>query len=321
MATKSSFKPFVVSFGGEGLLLDRDLDRARRWVGREPKVLDGEGLTDQELVNVCETFSEAPRTIIVDNAQALKGDKALRRYIEEKSITDARVVVAAIIRSEKLPEVWSLAISKGKGYERKKLKYKSWDTSEITNWIKLEATGQHVSIDETVAANLLHYVGPDLYRLANEIRKLALFVGQAGKIQKEHIALVTTATTQVDQFMVAESTLAKEAQRALNIFSILYKNSGDDCLIPVVSALMRQVEKALTVRASLDRGVPEDEIAVLIGMKPMAYKNFVAPIARKHDVKSLVRHMGRLCKLDADVKGPARSKRTLVELTMLSIAH
>jgi DNA polymerase III delta subunit len=84
---------------------------------------------------------------------------------------------------------------------------------------------------------------------------------------------------------------------------------------------MRQVEKTALIRSLLDKGVSETDIAVLVGMKEWPFKNVAAPIARKHDLKSLLKHMGQLCKLDADVKGPARSKRTLVELTMLSIAQ
>jgi hypothetical protein len=115
--------------------------------------------------------------------------------------------------------------------------------------------------------------------------------------------------------------LRKEVKKALSLFTVLYRNSGDECLIPVVRAVMKQVEKTTIIRNLQDRGVAESDIAGLVGMKDWPYKNVAAPVARKHDLKSLVGYMGRLSRLDADVKGPSRSKRTMVELAMLSIAQ
>lgn len=321
MAASKSFKPFVVSFGGEDFFLDRDLDKARHWAGRKAIVLDGDGMHDYEVVGICETNTEEPRTIIVDNAHKLKGnkDKDLRAYIENKHPNDTSVILVGIVRAEKLPEVWSIALSKGKGYERKP--FKPWDVDGYIKWMQQEAEHSRVSIDAETAKNLLQLVGQDLYRLANEIRKLALYVGGAERIKKEHILLVTTPSPKAEPFQVAEMVIGKEARKALNAFSTLYKNAGEDCLIPVVRAVMKQVEKTAIIRSLQDKGVPEADIAVLVGMKEWPLKNVAAPIARKHELRTLVQHMGRLCKLDADVKGPARSKRTLVELTMLSIAQ
>jgi DNA polymerase III delta subunit len=319
MAASKSFKPFVVSFGGEDFFLDRDLDKARHWAGRKAILLDGDGMHDYEVVGICETNSEEPRTIIVDNAQELKGTKDLLAYIENRPLNDTSVILVGILRTEKLPEVWSLALSKGKGYERKP--FKPWDVDGYVKWMRKEAEHSRVSIDAETAKNLLQLVGQDLYRLANEIKKLALYIGGAERIKKEHILLVTTPSPKAEPFQVAEMVLGKEVRKALNAFSTLYKNSGDKCLIPVVYAVMKQVEKTAIIRSLQDKGVPEADIAVLVGMKEWPLKNVAAPIARKHELRTLVQHMGRLCKLDADVKGPALSKRTLVELTMLSIAQ
>lgn len=317
---ESTFRPFIVSYGGENFFLDRDLERARtakRLVLRLDA--DEDELTDVQLVGYCENYSEYPRTIIVDNAQKLKGDKALRAFIEERGITDTTLLVVAIVRSEKLPEIWSLAVSKGKVYERKKPK--PWENDPYTDFISSEATRLRIAINGEVASMLYRFVGPDFYRLANEIRKLAIYVGQAATVTKDHVAKVTTRTPHAEPFQVADAVINKEPQRALSLLSVLYQNSGDDSLIPIVRALMRQVETTATIRCLQDRGVSESDIAMLIAMNIWRYRNAAAPVARKHDPKSLARHMGLLSKLDADVKGPSRSKRTLVEMAVLSIAQ
>lgn len=319
-ANESTFRPFVVSFGDEDYFLDRDLEKAKLAKRRILRLDAKDGLTDVQLVDHCETYSEDPRTIIVDNAQKVKGDKALKAFIEARDITDTSLVLVAIVRSMKLPEAWSLAISKGKSYERKSPK--PWEAEDtFLKFITTEATRQRIVIKGDVAAMLYTYVGPDYYRLANEIKKLAIFVGQPGTVSKEHVSRLTTRTPQATPAQIADAVIGKDWKRALNLLSILYMNSGEELLIPVVHAVMRKVEETTIVRSLQDKGVNESEIAVLLNHKEWKYKNLIAPIARKHDLKSLVRHMGRLSKLDADVKGPSRSKRTLVEMAVLSIAQ
>lgn len=319
-STRSPVAPFLVSYGVEGLLLDRDIDRVRAWSNRDVILLDGDGLSDHELVSICEArgFDTLPRTIIVDDAQKMKGDKTLRGYIKDKSPTDLSTVLCAIVRTEKLPEVWSLTLPKGKGYEHRKLK--TWDTNnEVLKWIAKEADRLRISLDKGVDALIYRYVGSDLYRLANEIKKLALIAG-TGKVTQEHLKLVTSPTPTADQFQVAEATIAKDPKKALNALSVLYKTSGDEAHVLVASALMKQVERALVVRRLLDKGTSKEDISAAIGLKPWLVDNVIIPTARKHEVKALVRHMNRLCQLDIAVKGPSRSKRTLVELTILAIA-
>lgn len=269
---------------------------------------------------MCEAQDE-PLTLVIDNAQAVKitKEKALQSYIENTSSSDLSVVLVGVVRSDKLPSVWELAGDKGKLYERKK--FKTWDNGkDYVKWSVGEATRLKVSFSKGVEQLFYQYVGADLYRMANELKKLARLVGTNGKITKEHLLLVTSPSPQAEPYQVAEAAMAKSPKQAMNSLSILFRNSGESVCIPVVYALMKQVEKMIVIRQMLATGTPEEDIASAVGMNPWPFKNFALPIARKHELKSLVRYMKRLCTLDADVKGPARSKRTLVELTVLAIA-
>ena len=316
---RSPVLPFLVAFGSENFFLDRDIERARHWANRKPELHDGTTLTDYKLVSLCEERAEVPRTIIVDDAQKIKGDKSLREFFELKAKTDLSVVLVGIIRGEKLPELWSSLGPKAKVYERKKLK--TWDTNnEVLKWLAEEAARVGVTFEKDMDKLFYQSVGGDLYRLASELRKLAILVDPKEKVTKKHLLLVTSPSPTTDPFQVAEASISKDPKRAMNALSVLYKNEGDDAFVPVVHALMKQVEKTLIIRRLLDKGVAEDEIASAVGMKPWPFKNFALPVARKHDSGNLVRQMERLCKLDVDVKGPARSKRTLIELAVLALA-
>ena len=313
--------PFLVSYGAEDFLLDRDIERARSWPKREVFLVDGEDINELELISRIEAASyEGPRTIILDNAQKVKLSKVMKGFIDERSKTDTATILLAVVRSEKLLVGWSQVAEKGETHEARK--FKPWQVDDITRWIETEAARYSITLAPEVAGILLRWVDVDLYRLSSEVRKLATYVGQGGTVKKEMLELVVSKTPGATHFQVAEATIAKKPQVAINTFSILYKNEGNECLVPTTNALMKQVERALIVRRSLDRGVDPDIVAASVGLdaKKFPYKQ-LADAARKHTVGALIRHMSQLCKLDVDVKGAASSKRTLVELAVLAIAR
>jgi DNA polymerase-3 subunit delta len=312
--------PFLVSYGTENFHLDREIEHARKWPKREAILVDGEDIKEGELLSLLDTVSyDGPRTIIIDNAQKVKLGKSMKAWLEEKT-PDMSTILLAVVRSDKLPAGWASLGEKGESSEARG--FKPWQTDQVVRWIETEATRLGVSLAPEVAKTLLRYVDVDLYRLSNELNKLAIFVGPEGTIAREHLDLIVSKTPGATVFQVAESAIAKNAQAAMNLFSILFKTEGADCLVPVTSALMRQVEKALIVRRMVDKGVDADIVAAAVGLDAKKYPyRQLSEHAAKHSSKELIRYMGQLCRLDVDVKSAASSKRTLVELAILSIAR
>ncbi len=322
MATASpASKPFVVVFGGEDYLLDRERIRARSWTGRQVVTVDGDGLADHELVEICRTgtFDESLRVVILDEANKIKGDKALKAYIKEKDENDTTTILVAIVRSDKLPEVWAQAGKKGRVIERPKLK--TYDrNNEVVKWCGEEAKRVGIRLGKGVDEALFAFIGHNLGALAGEIGKLALLVGRGNEASVEHLKLVLAPSPSAEAWQVAEAVADKDFRRAMNLLSTLYKSEGDDANVPIAYALMKQIEKLMTARYMLDAKMTEDEMASALGMHPFRFKNALLPMVRKHEMRDLIRHMKKLALLDAGVKGSTRSKRTLVELAVLSIA-
>lgn len=320
----SNSLPFRVFYGAEDFFLDRAIERAKKqWADRRVTVLDGEEDSEQDIVAACvmpyvDDEPGSKRVVIVDNAGKLKGDKALRAYIDSKDRLDDTALLVAIVRSEKLSEVWQTAVSKGQSFEYKKLL--TWDTkNQVVDWISKEATACGIALGADLAKTLYNNVGNDLYRLASEIRKIALLVGKDGKPTLQDLQLVVAPSPSAEPYQVAEAAVAKDSRRAMRLVSTVYKNMGDEAHVPIVNALMRQIEKLVVARQMLDRGASEEEIAAGVDMtKGRLF--YLLPTVRKHDLRSLVGHMARLCELDVNVKGAANSKRTLVELAVLAIA-
>ena len=333
-------KPFVVAYGDEDFLLDRERARARNFAGRDIITLNGDGLQDHEVVEICRqgSFDGSMRCVILDEANKVKGDKALKAYIKEKLETDISTILVAIVRSEKLSDVWAQAAKKGR-LDKKGLpapfhhpKFKTYEEDKIVGWILHEAerVGIHLATERgddrgkirdipVVAKRMLALAGPDLGNLAGEIQKLELIVGRSGTATLEHLRLVLAPSPSTQAWQVADAVVDKDFLRAMNLLSTLYKSEGEKANVPIVGAMMKQIERLMICRFMLDARMTEDEMASALGMNPKRMPYILRPV-HKHTMPDLIRHMNRLSELDAGVKGSSRSKRTLVELTVISIA-
>jgi len=320
MAPKQTIQPFIVSFGAEGFFLDRDLERARSWKDRSVLRLAGEETTEDELVSICETlpFDGRGQVVILDDAQKVKADKVLKAYVADKAVTDDSTVLVVIIRSEKLPDIWAQAAKKGKLFEHKK--FKTWDNNnEVVKWAISEAMRLELGLDKGVPELLFQLTGGDLYRISSELRKLQILVGKGNKATIAHLKLVLSPSPIAEPYQVAEAAAERDQKKAMNLLSIVYRTMGDEAHVPLSYSLIKQVEKLVVARHLLDKNASDEDIAVAVGMHPWRCKNYFLPNVRKHTFGGLVACMRDLRKLDSDVKGPARSKRTRVELAVLSL--
>ena len=313
--------PFVISYGAENFFLDEDLQRGLKYKGRNVMLLDGDKMKGSLVVDACETtcFDGSDRVIVLDNAHKVKADKTLKTYIEEKDVADTSVILVAICRNERLPEIWGTAAKKARIIEHKKLK--TWDTkNEVIAYIPKLAKKLGLVLEKEVPEALYKFVGADLYKINNELRKLSVLVSVGGTATLDQLQSVCSSVFPVDQFQVVERAIQKDIARALSTLAILYQNVGEEASLFVCAALMRQVEKLIVARQMLDQKVPEDELAVQLDMHPYRLRQYFLPIVQKHTLPKLLRAMNSLCKLDMNVKGAGNSKRTLVELVVLEIA-
>lgn len=307
-----------VSFGEEEFFLDREIQKLKLRSGVNVVVHDGYEINEASLLDSLEQrgFDERPRLIVLDNAQKVKGDKALKAYFQE---WNGLCVFHAIVRSDKLSSFWSDAGKKGSIQEYKKLK--TWDNrNEVVNWMRGEAKSLGVQLDEPNAKDIFQIVGGNLYRLSNELRKLSIYVGKGGTISRDKWTQVLTVSNISEPWEIAEWAADKRLQKALNGLSALYKNGADDPAVPLAYALMKQAERLLVACTLLAKGASEEDIAVRFGMNPWRCKNTLIPMAKKHSIEKLADLMCRLCLLDMQMKTSGPSKRTQLELTILTFA-
>lgn len=315
--------PFMVVFGDEDFLLDRFIaERKELWSKRSVTVCDGGGLTDQDVVQLFEKtdlFEVRPRAIILDNANEVKTtpSKALMHYVADTDPKDLSCVVLAVVRSKSISSMWQDAVKKGVSVEYQRPK--PWENDKFLARIDTESGRFGLQFAPGMLELFHRFVKDDLRTASNELSKLSYVVGSDRIVRPEHIAMVTASHVTVVPYEVADAAIDKDPTKAMKLMSLVYRDMGESCLVPVVYALMRQVEQTLVIVSMLERNESTSVIASRLSLNEFVCKKKL-PTARKHSTQSLIGQMNKLCKLDAQVKGAAKSKRTLVELALLSVA-
>jgi DNA polymerase III delta subunit len=312
--------PFLVLFGDENHLLDQAIEEIKSGNAREVITFDGNGLDANELVSFCESIVPDKNIgIIVDDAQNIKNGNILSKFIERRNPSDKSVFLLFVARSEALKEPWiKAAVSRGKSTQYKKPK--PWETHKQITRIQEAARKIGVTLEDGVPALLIKFLGYDLALIYNELRKAHYLVGGDRKVSKKIILSLIPHVFPIQPFEVVEAAASKKVQQAMTSLGLVYRNLGEGASIPITYALMKMVERLLIARDLSDKGAGEEEIADRLGMHAYAYKMNLLPLVRLHPLPKLIEQMQNLCTLDNTIKGTANSKRTHVELAVLSFA-
>lgn len=311
--------PFRVLYGDEDHLLNQAIEEIRSGKSRQIFTFDGDGLDAHDLVSFCETQISGTRGVIVDDARKIKHGDVLLKFIEERDPTDRSVLLLFVVRSDTLKEAWMKAASdRGKTAQYKKPK--PWETNKQIVRIQNEAQRVGIRLGDGVPDLLLRFLGYDLVLIANELKKASYLVGDRKIVSKKDITSLIPQVFPAQPYEVAEAAASKRPKQAMTLLGFVYRNLGDGASVPIAYALMRLVEKLLIARNLSDRGASSGEVAERLGMHAYAYEMNLLPLVRRHTVPGLANQMKTLCRLDDLIKGSASSKRTHVELAVLSLA-
>ena len=317
--------PVVVSFGEEPFFLDRDIKMFGGSQGYAITYLDGSEVSGSKVVSTCLTpqinfddLDNSPTNlVIVDNAQKVKVDKALKSYLEGLEAKDLSAILVGVFRAASVTGAWSKLGPKAIIREYKK--FKTWDdNNEVVRWVQDEAARLGLKIDNTIGTFMYKVAGEDLYRLSSELHKLKLLLGK-GTVTKEHLDLVMAPTSNLASWDVADSVFLKNWKKALVQVAQIFKYASEDPSLMILGALIKGVERLFVARSLLDKGLSHDDVAGRLGMHPYRFKKAVLPQAERQTVVGLVRNMQMLSRLDVDLKRTSH-RRTLVELAVYELA-
>lgn len=183
----------------------------------------------------------------------------------------------------------------------------------LERWIS--ERGKSVEVHVTPgAASMLGTALPDLEALANELDKLALYVGQGGTIDEQILRKMSWVSKQDDVFEMTSAAARRDTKVALQQLQRL-QNSGTaaEAILPVMAW---QIRTLIQVRDMIDHKVPEHQMADRSGLSDFTVRKSIGQ-ARQFTMTKLLNVHTRLLELDHAVKtGRAEADMSLGTLVV-----
>lgn len=147
----------------------------------------------------------------------------------------------------------------------------------LESWITKRAKSTNVKIQPEAVTLLANFIGNQLRLLANELDKLATYVGKDGIITVKEVRLLSAQVQEARIFDLTDALAQRNRKQALNILHDLL--SDGEPPIKLISTITSQVRSLLLVKELAQKGLRSPQIASTIGMSPFIVDKAMRQIA------------------------------------------
>ncbi len=188
----------------------------------------------------------------------------------------------------------------------------------LERWISDEARERGALIAGDVPRMLATYVGEEPEVLAEELDKLATYVGPGGQITEATVRLLTPELTQAAAFELVKATGRGDAARALGLLRQLLRDGQKTYAI--VGMIGWQVRNLLQVQALAAQRLSPAAIAGRLGMADFAVRQTQESL-RLYTPERLRDMHRRLLAVDQEIKTTSGGGETALELLVLEMSR
>jgi len=171
----------------------------------------------------------------------------------------------------------------------------------VESWINKRASSLGVKINSDATTILANFIGNQLRLLANELDKLATYVGPGATITVEDVRLLSTQVQEARIFDLTDALAQRNRKQALDILHDLLADGEPP--LKLISTITSQVRSLLLVKELADEGlrVSHSQIISATGMAPFVAEKALRQIG-KFSSAQLERAYHELLSTDAALK-------------------
>jgi DNA polymerase-3 subunit delta len=148
----------------------------------------------------------------------------------------------------------------------------------VESWINKRATSLGVKISSDATTILANFIGNQLRLLANELDKLATYVGPGATIRFEDVRLLSTQVQEARIFDLTDALAQRNRKQALDILHDLL--SDGEPPLKLISTITSQVRSLLLVKELADDGLRVSQIVSATGMAPFVAEKALRQIGK-----------------------------------------
>ncbi len=272
---------FITLYGAEPFLAEQKL---KEIIGNYKKTqqsglsfyfLDASGDADfDNFKNALDTVSmfAEKKLIVLKNffLESAEIAKNIFQYADESGIRDSKDIVVVFFESGKPKATKEFK----KLLEKPNLsqEFLIIEGANLLSWIRKEFEKNGSNIDQASAMKLADFCGNDMYRLKNEIDKLASYKKM---ISAKDVADMVASDFKSDIFAIIDAIAKKDKKLSLKILNDHIEHGESE--IYLLSMIVYQFRNLIKIKSLAEKNISQDDIAKKSGLHPfVAKKTLVA---------------------------------------------
>lgn len=315
-----ALKPAYLMAGGDRPKIDRAVQRLRtRFAADAVETYDASESTGDDVVAACNAlglFAGDGRLIVVDGVEAWKAAdaKTIAAYLKSPAPATTLALLAGELKKDAplakaVAPVGDVLI---------------WDVPQrgLQGWVGEQFKLRSASAEPEACRALVELVGTDLYELATEVDKLAVWANGVRVTETDVLALVPPRA-EASSFALTDAWGRRDTAAVLRASEALLERTGDprSRTIPRVAAILTShVARIRECQALEAEGLNAKDAAARMKRSPYYVQKLYAQ-ARNFSPEELRDVTLRLAQLDHALKGGSRLagdlelERALIEIT------
>ena len=185
----------------------------------------------------------------------------------------------------------------------------------LESWISKRAKSLGVTIDGDAATLLANFIGNQLRLLANELDKLATYVGDGGTITVDDVRTLSAQVQEARIFDLTDALAQRNQKQALTILHDLLADGEPP--IKLISTISSQVRSLLLVKELSQQGMRSPQIASTLGIAPFVADKAARQVG-KFTAAQLEVAYRQLLATDASLKRSRMTPEMALDLLVVS---
>ena len=300
---KKNFAPVYFLTGDEPYFIDmisdtienEALDEADRAFNQI--VLYGRDVDVETIANHARSFPMMGErmVVIVKEAQDVKNLEEFEKYLDTIPETTLLVFAYKYKKFDKRKTLAKKIDKKGVWFESKKL----YD-SNIPGWIQNYLKGEGYSITPKATQMLADYLGTDLHKIANELKKLIIALPKKKSIDDADVERNIGISKDYNGFELQNAIGSRDVLKANRIVNYFGDNGKDNPLLVTVITLYGYFTKLIKLHTTQDKS--QGNLASVLGVNPFFVKDYLTA-ARNYPPATCIRCISILREFDLKSKG------------------
>jgi DNA polymerase III subunit delta len=219
------------------------------------------------------SLTETRRYLLADGVERWR-DRQLDAVATALGALPPDLTVVLIARS-KAPAKLTKAVKAGQGEIHE---FEAPKAREMPRMLANDAKRLGFALEPAAARVLVERMGANPVRLANELERLALWAGEAGKVTAADLDAMISDTSEAAVWALSDALLERDPAKAASLAERLIAQGEN--VTGLIYGLASRLRKACAAAAQIEEGVPAKQIESSLGMHPYAARQLVARLGK-----------------------------------------